>query len=466
MKLRMGSKNYSMNKFKVFGLVLIGAAVLFGAAALADTVYQPSALFDTQLNVAMDNVSTSTMTLQLGVDKSGNALNAFMCFTIDGGLSNVEYVCGSASGTVVSNLVRGIDFTDGVTTSTSRYQKHRIGADVKQTDYPYLSQITRLLSGTGTFPSPLNYAAGVTPSMLNSNPQSFASVQYVASTAFAGAPNATFLLQGLVQAATTSQLGAGTATGTTGALLFVPNLYFNATSTSTTTVPVTNASGTLDPNFIRQNASTSYNFIGTTTLSNPVFSNATSGLLFANASGSPSTIAKGASTGSVLAFNNGAWGAGTVSSFFASSSLNTVATTSNQLLMTMPLPVSNSSTSVYETTFTEAGQATGSNIATSTITITAGGVSSTICTFNQQFLNPNNISLWARIMNTGATTSQLVISLAGGATGGSGSICNSTILFSALNLNMASSPSIQWFFKETNANVNALAVTSTAYVIQ
>lgn len=465
MKLRMGSKNYSMNKFKVFGLVLIGAAVLFGAVALADTVYQPSALFDTQLNVAMDNVSTSTMTLQLGVDKSGNALNAFMCFTIDGGLSNVEYVCGSASGTVVSNLVRGIDFTDGVTTSTSRYQKHRIGADVKQTDYPYLSQIARLLGGTGTFPAILNYASNINSGSFTS-PTQIITKSYADSLSFAGAPNGNSSTKGIYQEATRAQTAAGIATGTTGADLIVPNLYFNATSTSTTTVPVTNASGTLDPNFIRQDASTSYNFIGTTTLSSPVFSNATSGLLFANASGSPSTIAKGASTGSVLAFNNGAWGAGTVSSFFASSSLNTVATTSNQLLMTMPLPVSNSSTSVYETTFTEAGQATGSNIATSTITITAGGVSSTICTFNQQFLNPNNISLWARIMNTGATTSQLVISLAGGATGGSGSICNSTILFSALNLNMASSPSIQWFFKETNANVNALAVTSTAYVIQ
>lgn len=273
MKLRMGSKNYSMNKSKVFGLVLVGAVVLFGAVALADTVYQPSALFDTQLNVAMDNVSTSTMTLQLGVDKSGNALNAFMCFTVDGGLSNVEYVCGSASGTVVSSLVRGIDFTDGVTASTSRYQKHRIGADVKQTDYPYLSQIQRLLGGTGTFPSPLNYAAGVTPAMLNSNPQSLASVQYVASTAFAGAPNATFLLQGLSQAATGSQIGAGTATGTTGALLFVPNQFLKTTATASSVV-VSNGSSTIDKNWI--SSSTNYGFSNQTLSIQTATSSATS----------------------------------------------------------------------------------------------------------------------------------------------------------------------------------------------
>ncbi len=223
--------NTPMQKRKVLVLVLLAAVmVLVGSVALqsqADTVYQPTALFDTQLSQAMDNVSTSTMVLQNGLDKSGNLLNAFMCFTVDGGLSNVEYVCGSASGTIVSNLIRGIDFTDGVTSNAGRFKTHRIGADVKQTDYPYLSQFSRLLNGSGTFPNPLTYAAGVSSSSVGANGQNLASVNYANSLSFAGAPNASVSIKGISQIATTPQLANASGAGSTGAILVAPASSFN-----------------------------------------------------------------------------------------------------------------------------------------------------------------------------------------------------------------------------------------------
>lgn len=444
-----------MKKLKVFGLVLVGAAVLFGAVALADTVYQPSALFDTQLNVAMDNVSTSTMTLQLGVDKSGNALNAFMCFTIDGGLSNVEYVCGSASGTVVSNLVRGIDFTDGVTTSTSRYQKHRIGADVKQTDYPYLSQIARLLGGTGTFPAILNYASNINSGSFTS-PTQIITKSYADSLSFAGAPNGNLSTKGIYQEATRAQVALGNATGTTGADLIVPNLYFNATPSATTTVPVTNASGTLVSGFIAQDASSTYNFLGSVTLASETLSNATSGLIFANASGSLSAIAKSASTGSILSFNNNTWQAGLVQSYQNFSSTLTTTTLQNISSTTLPLAATGS---IYEFTINYVDNANG---ASTTVYIGNQAASTTIFTCNIAG-NPSGLSIYGKIIMENATNSEQVF-----VTSNSNQQCtpNTTLFDQLLNLNLSTTTSLNVSVKNAAATGAITTVTSSIYMIQ
>jgi hypothetical protein len=222
-------------------------------------VYQPSALFDTQLATTIANsTSTTSFTLQKGTDGDGNALTGNMCFTVDGGLSNVEYICGSVSGTVVSSLVRGVSFTDGVTSIASHLQSHRIGADVKVTDFPYLSQITRVLNGVGTLPNYLNYASSI--SIISAPTSSYALpnwgqvTSYVNSVATSGAPDASQSSKGIVQIATPSQIASGTATSTDGAQTLwnvvsagqygktygatptvVSNVYGSATGTASTT---------------------------------------------------------------------------------------------------------------------------------------------------------------------------------------------------------------------------------------
>jgi hypothetical protein len=256
-----------------FGQIVVSGALVFagwlGYHPLGAVVYKPLPLYESSLAVAIDNVSTSSLTLVSGVDRDGNSLSGPMCFTVDSGVANsVEFICGSASGTTVSNLLRGTD-SSGVTSNASLAHSHRVGADVKITDYPYLSQYYRFLNGIDAFPNVLQYTASNTAIVVGANPANIASVGYVNSTSFAGAPNGSLLAKGIYQEATKAQSAAGNATGSTGADLIVPNAYHSATSTATTTVPVTRATGKLDPGFIDA-TSTNYGFanqtLSTTTL--------------------------------------------------------------------------------------------------------------------------------------------------------------------------------------------------------
>jgi hypothetical protein len=275
---------FSMKKIKVLaGLLVVAAAVVIGIGykVSADTVYQPSALFDTQLSQAMqNNTSTVVMTLQNGTDGDGNLLNGNYCFTVDGGLSNVEYVCGNASGSVISNLIRGVSFTDGTVTYQSHMQTHRIGADVKITDEPYLSQYARILNGVGTFPNKLTYAShptstasttipdeayipgsnsgGVLGQMIyvahptSSSAYTIEDKNYVDNAVTAGGTPASTATGGYVILATPTQTGNGTASvvisGTT--YLYVPQNSSFSTIASASKVPVTNGSGILDQSFL------------------------------------------------------------------------------------------------------------------------------------------------------------------------------------------------------------------------
>src|SRR5690348_15688370 len=58
-------------------------------------------LFETSLQSKI-NTSDTSMTLVSGTDRQGNSLSGFICFTIDEGTSNVEFVCGTASSTSVT----------------------------------------------------------------------------------------------------------------------------------------------------------------------------------------------------------------------------------------------------------------------------------------------------------------------------------------------------------------------------
>jgi hypothetical protein len=289
-------------------------------ALLGDTVYQPITQFETSVAISIDNVSTSTLTLVSGVDRQGNALSGNMCFTLDSGTSLLEYLCGSASGTTVTGLVRGIDPVTGITSVPALAHVHRVGADVKITDAPYLSQWYRLLSGVGTFPNVLQYSNSVTNSAVGSSSSNLASVGYVNSTSFAGAPNGSLTVKGIYQEATQAQMASGTSAGSTGADLVAPNRW-NSLTASTSPVNVI-ASGTIDPSYLLNgnyslnsvtSASTTLN--GTTTLPN-----VTSSLISTNASGSitkTSALAFGQTAGAGAACASGTYGA------FATSTITT-----------------------------------------------------------------------------------------------------------------------------------------------
>jgi hypothetical protein len=190
---------------KVFGI--------FGATA---NIPSSVALFETSLANSMATNDTSAF-LVTATDRAGTALSGYQCFLVDGGTAQQEYMCGTMSGTTVTTLLRGIDPQNPYQSDASLIFSHRRGADVKITDYPTLAILSRLANGTDSFPNVLTYATA--PSFTTG--LQIVDKTYVDNTAFAGAPNGSTTVKGIYQEATTSQINAGTASGSTGADLTV-----------------------------------------------------------------------------------------------------------------------------------------------------------------------------------------------------------------------------------------------------
>lgn len=239
--------------------ILVGLGLVSNPFTVGNVVNNTPALFETSLASAMGTSDTS-LTLVSGTLRDGTSLTGNICLTIDSGLTNTEYVCGTASSTSVTGLTRGIG-SDGFTSYAALKFTHRYGADVKVTDFPALQQLSQYVNGAYGLPNPIQYATSVTTSSISNN-QYLASKGYVDSVAFSGAPNGSLTQKGIYQEATKAQTVAGTAVGSTGADLVVPNSYFSNTPSATATVPVTDSDGTLPTGFVKQTASSSYNFLG------------------------------------------------------------------------------------------------------------------------------------------------------------------------------------------------------------
>ena len=106
-----------------------------------------------------------------------------------------------------------------------------------------------------------------------------ATVGYVNSTTIAGAPNGSLTVKGIYQEATPAQIASGTAIGSTGADLIIPNR--NSCITASTTPCSVISSSTIDPSFLLNG---NYK-LGSTTIATGTFPNQTSSLLITNASG-------------------------------------------------------------------------------------------------------------------------------------------------------------------------------------
>lgn len=221
--------------------------------------------FDSSLSQSMSNSQTS-MTLVSGTLKDGTALSGYQCFTIDIGLTTAEYTCGTASGTVISSLTRGIPPLTPTTTNVSLEFAHRVGADVRITDFPGLQILKRLANGQDPYPVPLSYDQSVATSTFTQ--YNLIDKAYADGIALQGAPLATTTVQGLVQAGTIAQLANTTQNGSTGAVLFAPGNLYASSSPGTQIIPVTQTNGKININFIDQTAI--YTWTGTTTFTSNV----------------------------------------------------------------------------------------------------------------------------------------------------------------------------------------------------
>lgn len=139
------------------------------------------ATFQTSLQASITSSDTS-MTLVNGTDKAGHSLSGYTCFNIDEGTSIEEFVCGTASGTSITSLIRGIDPVDGDLSVTALKKAHRRGASVKITNYPSLGILSRILNGNETLPNPITYGNGIGPV----NASDLADKEYVLSVVSGG----------------------------------------------------------------------------------------------------------------------------------------------------------------------------------------------------------------------------------------------------------------------------------------
>lgn len=137
--------------------------------------------FEAQLSTAL-SVGDTSFTLSSATDDDGVALPAGLYyFTLDNGNSNKEYLAGTLSGTSVTGVLSVS--RQGVETSGCA-RAHRVGASVIITDWKTYKK-------------------------------------YMDEIALVSAPDADTSTKGVVEKATTAEINAGTATGGTGAELFV-----------------------------------------------------------------------------------------------------------------------------------------------------------------------------------------------------------------------------------------------------
>jgi hypothetical protein len=208
-----------------------------------------TAVFETSLQSRISSTDTS-MTLVANSVRGGSALSGFNCFTVDEGRTDAEYICGTVSGTSVASLSRGIDPATGTSTNNALKFAHRVGADVKITDFPLLQILRNQANGADTYEHALTYATGVTPAA----PGQLTDKEYVDALAFSGAGvvDASALSRGVVELASQTETASSTATGGAGVLV-IPAQAATSTYNSATAplrVVVTQNSGKIDNNFI------------------------------------------------------------------------------------------------------------------------------------------------------------------------------------------------------------------------
>lgn len=181
-----------MNRYNI-AVTLLGVLVAFSAflyikdqssneVNIGTELPQAVALFETSLASPMTADATS-MTLTSNSVRGGGSVSGYNCFTIDEGSAQAEFVCGTASGTAVTGLTRGISPADGITEDADLKFSHRRGASVKITDFPIIQLLRAQSNGEGTFENVIRYASDVIPS----GADDLADVGYVLSVVNGGA---------------------------------------------------------------------------------------------------------------------------------------------------------------------------------------------------------------------------------------------------------------------------------------
>lgn len=178
---------------------------------------QGPAVFETSLQDRISSTDTS-LTLVSGTVRGSTALSGYNCFTIDEGRTDMEYVCGTVSGTAVSSLERGIDPVTATTTNSTVKFAHRKGANVKVTDFPLIQRLRHQNNGNDTFPNPLTYASH--PCSVSSASTTICDKNYSDNLVSVGASPGSNSVAGIFLTATGAQAGSSTPTGDYNAVTY------------------------------------------------------------------------------------------------------------------------------------------------------------------------------------------------------------------------------------------------------
>lgn len=225
------------------------------------TASNAPALIDTYLASNID-ASQTTLTLANGNDRAGVALSGNVCLTIDDNSPTVEYTCGVANGATITNLSRGVYFSNPTASSTALAFTHRRYAPVTVSDYPVVQQLVRMINGTDTLDHVLTYSSGVSVS----SSADLANKGYVDAGLKQGVATSTeesvSSIPGAVVLGTGAQAAAGTASTTTGAPLVIKTGSATSTpgSNASNVIPVTGTNGKLNQGFL--DLSQNFNFTG------------------------------------------------------------------------------------------------------------------------------------------------------------------------------------------------------------
>ncbi len=258
---------------------------------IRDQVYQPTFGADSTLTIAgfsyylagsgiSSSASSITLTSltfpQSGYKIQDSDLSTTFYITLEPGSRTRQEVASCTTATqnadgsaTLSGCSRGLLPYSPYTASSTYAFAHGGGTTVVFSNPPQLYNDAVFkgnaaqVSGIWSFASSSLPRASTTPTYGSGDELKFVTYGQLASTSFSGVVDASLTQKGIVEQATKAETAAGTATGGTTAPLFTPTAYFNASSSATTTVPVTNGSGKLDPNFI--DGSGSYAFSGTNT---------------------------------------------------------------------------------------------------------------------------------------------------------------------------------------------------------
>lgn len=189
-----------------------------------NAIETPIALFQTSLANSITS-SASTMTLVSATTLDGTTLaSSTYSFIIDEGTASQEFVKADCTSTACTNMDRGLSSITGTTTVAGLAKSHRRGATVKITDAPILLNLSRIISGIGTFPSLLKYTSGTACSGTSAN-NTLCDKAYVDGVAISGAPNANETTKGIVELATQIEMASSTALGSTGASVVIQSKY-------------------------------------------------------------------------------------------------------------------------------------------------------------------------------------------------------------------------------------------------